>query len=810
MPIINPSINISVGSYGEEYIASFYNYFLDNEPGFRDYSSFYKCGFSSNAIYFNALDDKQETHGLNIDDNISRKDLLEELRNDDAIYFLKNSIYNAYIDLVNLINQLQSNINYNIVNINIIASSFEENCTVLLYQIVEQINILNKSGAISNVSIKVFTVISKNRDLLNTKEQIVTYQNLEEIKTIYSKFDSVLHNVIFIDNQNTSTVFLNINNESIGFVLNEFITYLMTNHYNMIGNLFEANFISLGLGTLIFDKKFFHLFFRSRIIDKLVKAEQISDDIEHKFDTAGYSRLRDDVFYPFFKNEKDVGFVLSELKSKVFPTKYSNTLLEYQFLLSNLLGKHDDINLKQPLTNAEKISLDDIILKVLSADKSITSGQDIDILKYKHRLDEKAHLNIKVEELRKNEKEKAQLKIDRLEEKLNTKHTELEKVFDEESIRESLENEIAEILETIDLLKQNIEENNYDNNELKSLEDRLTNIVILTNLEEGIIKETIRLFEDGKVQVGAMKSKEEIDNNILELQNKKSEFEEERNRSCFKKFFKPNLKREIDELDSQISNCKSNLQNVEAIFKNADTNSKPFYELKKQLEKLYNDLNTSTDRIKRIQIDLNAEFNNANLLNYRFIKHVIDVDILEKYFEKNSENFLDNFPSLFDKIQQINSKDIKLSEKENELTVYLNSILTDSVNEIIDFNIVNYMNGDYDKLNLLKSESIDSIIQDLLNTAKPFFNSVNSYNTNNSHRLMLHNKDIYNSDDVNNLHKSMETCFTATIPQHINTINVNKFSIIKIDVIDDFTSIVKYNESKKVYEEKGSDTIIIK
>ena len=85
MPIINPSINISVGSYGEEYIASFYNYFLDNEPGFRDYSSFYKCGFSSNAIYFNALDDKQETHGLNIDDNISRKDLLEDLRNDDEI-----------------------------------------------------------------------------------------------------------------------------------------------------------------------------------------------------------------------------------------------------------------------------------------------------------------------------------------------------------------------------------------------------------------------------------------------------------------------------------------------------------------------------------------------------------------------------------------------------------------------------------------------------------------------------------------------------------------------------------------------------
>ena len=100
MPIINPSINISIGSYGEKYITSFYNYFLDNEPGFRDYSSFYKYGISNHALFFNTLDEDLKIHDLNIDDNASRKDLLAQLRDDDTIYFVKNSIYNAYTDLV--------------------------------------------------------------------------------------------------------------------------------------------------------------------------------------------------------------------------------------------------------------------------------------------------------------------------------------------------------------------------------------------------------------------------------------------------------------------------------------------------------------------------------------------------------------------------------------------------------------------------------------------------------------------------------------------------------------------------------------
>ena len=306
MTVINPSINISIGNYGKEYITSFHSYFSENEPEFNEYASFYKCGISSDAIYFNFLKEECIKKDLNLDDKFNRRDLFGRLSEEDNIFFLKNSVSNAYTDLVNLINQLGININFGIVNINIITSSFEDNITIILYRLIEQISELSSSGTTKNISVKVFTVISKNKALLNNAEQIITYQNLEETKVIQSKFSSILHNVIFIDNRNTDAVFLNINNDSIGFVLNEFITYLMTNHYQMIGNLFDADFIALGLGTLIFDEKYFSSFFSKKIINQLVVEEQISSPEIETLSTFKYESLRNITLYSFLKGEKDL------------------------------------------------------------------------------------------------------------------------------------------------------------------------------------------------------------------------------------------------------------------------------------------------------------------------------------------------------------------------------------------------------------------------------------------------------------------------------------------------------------------------
>jgi len=257
MGVVNPAINIAIGNYGKEYITSFYNYFIENEPYFKDYSAFYLCGINTEGVFFSKLDDKDNQHIIALEENIDRRALFELLNLEDCQFFFKNSISNAYTDLVNLINLLDTQINFKIININLIISSFEDNVSFLFNELVKQIEYLNNVGIISNVSVKTFVVLSKKQDLLNDSELIITHQNLEEIKTVQNNYDTVFHNTIFIDNLNTEAIFLKLNNNSIGFVLNEFITYLMTNHYKMIGNLPDSKYISLGLGTLFFDKKYF-------------------------------------------------------------------------------------------------------------------------------------------------------------------------------------------------------------------------------------------------------------------------------------------------------------------------------------------------------------------------------------------------------------------------------------------------------------------------------------------------------------------------------------------------------------------------
>ena len=295
-----------------------------------------------------------------------------------------------------MVNQLETNINYEIVNINIVLSVFEENSCLLLNELIKQISSLSDSGAISHISIKAFVIISKSKDLLKTEEQIITYENFEKLKEIKSKFNNIFQNVVFIDNLNKNAVFLDIDEYSIGFVLNEFTTYLMTNHYKMIGNLFNAEFISLGLGTLFFDEKFFLSFFRYKIINKFTEAEQL-DELKKWFKTTEYIDLRDNTFYPFLRNEVDINRVISEIKNRLDNNNF--TLFEYKFLLSNLLGRHDDVLLEKPFNNVEQISLYDLVFNILNNFNQACGGQDLNILSHKSRIDKKIELEAELSNL---------------------------------------------------------------------------------------------------------------------------------------------------------------------------------------------------------------------------------------------------------------------------------------------------------------------------------------------------------------------------------------------------------------------------
>lgn len=226
-------------------------------------------------------------------------------------------------------------------------------------------------------------------------------------------------------------------------------------------------------------------------------------------------------------------------------------------------------------------------------------------------------------------------------------------------------------------------------------------------------------------------------------------------------------------------------------------------------EELYYLLNNSISKITTLNNELNNQFLKTKLLDYLFVKNIISEDILQDFYKCKEDDLQEYYSSLLNEIYKINLLEINKIKKEELFSNYLNTTLNSAINSIVDFNIVEYMNGDYNDLNLFKNESIRVIIDDLLKMSKPFFNACNSFNTNNSHRMMLHNS-IDNTSQVANLHERIKTCFTSAIPQQIDTVNVNKFSIIKIDIIRNFNEIVKYNESKKVYNKLNSDTIIIK
>lgn len=583
----------------------------------------------------------------------------------------------------------------------------------------------------------------------------------------------------------------------------------MTNHYKMIGNLFGADFIALGLGTLMFDKKYFSVFFKNRMINQIILDEQIGNEEIQIFKTTEYESLRNSTLYSFLRGETDFKTVINKLKSRLDTSKNNFTLLEYKFLLSNLLGQHDSVQIKKPYKNIERISLHDIIFKILNDFNAISENKSVNILDLKKRLDDEVELKKEIAKLISLEKEKVLENIKELDIELAALQSEIKSNSEKDISVEDLLQEKSDIIKKINSLKSTIKKSDYENEQLKSFQSKLSEIQSLNKEQNQIVNDTLSQFKEKKI-------KPEIDNFIKpnisrfidELQVKREKIVEAR-KSFFARLFKPGLKSELISIDKEISVNREKLNSIDEKFNEVVNNSTPLFEFVEELEELFKLVISSIERIKEQKTELNKQYSNSNLLDYLFVKNVIDKQKLEHFYSQNENDFKASYSSLLDKIQSISLDDTQFSRKEQDFSKYFDSLLKNKVKSIIQFNIVEYMNGNYNHLNLLKQESIDVIIGDLLKIAKPFFNSDNAFNTNNSHRLMLHNNDVESKAEIDNLHSCIKSCFPSTIPQQIDTLNVNKFSIIKIDVIKDFNHIVKYNESEKVYNKLNSDTIII-
>ena len=211
--------------------------------------------------------------------------------------------------------------------------------------------------------------------------------------------------------------------------------------------------------------------------------------------------------------------------------------------------------------------------------------------------------------------------------------------------------------------------------------------------------------------------------------------------------------------------------------------------------------------IKEKERMFKKEFSNKNLLNYRFVKNIINPNILEEYYLNHENNFNNNFKDIRKVIDYESGSGYSNLKRLENFEEYFNSTLSSTINNIIDFNILEYLNGDYENRGLFIKEDFSDTIQQLLSIAEPFFNADNSFNSNNSHQLMLHNNNVNEDSCLDHVRLKLKRCFPSSVPQQIETKNNNKFSIILIDVIPDFQHIVKYNESEKAYLNAKTESI---
>jgi hypothetical protein len=749
---INPSINISIGDYGEKYLTSFLDYFNEREHDLIEFASFYNIKHLEKEVSIvSDKDDYSEVIPISPVSNL--EDLREQLNKHENASRFQEFINASYIQKVNLFHLIvhlgNVQINFDIINFNIIISGFEEYNSILLEALVNNIKKLNDDRLISSISVKLFVVLPKNDQLLNRKEQVNSYQLLRRVRALREESSDILSNIIFIDDRNTNAIFLGINKKSIGFILNEFITYLMTNHYKMIGNLMNSEFISMGLGTLYFDHSYFKTFFRHKIISKQISNEGFNLNIPS--DISSINEISN-IIKPFITLGKDANNILDEINTKISKVENKkNSLLEYKYTLAAILGRYSDLPSSGKTKNTDKISFYDLIFSFISDFLSLTENESpLNIIAHKCLLDDIIELENEFDSLSKK----------------NTTGIYDIRIGD-------IQNEITNKSELA-------------NKQSRIIEKALSDFRGL-NYQEKIANEIIPEFEE-KIKELRLK--------LNVIQSKKISFIQ-----ILINFIsgKSEKKDEIASYNNQINVLKNQKQQISSLYEATRKKTQPLYTFLEKLEKKYTILSDSINEFKIIGDKFKTDFNKTNLLGYIFVRNIIDKNILENYFERHQIDLLAPIHSLSNEVSKLYSEEKPASKFSN----YIYSKIDDKIESIIDFNILNYLNGDYNALKLFVQSDLKDIILDLMNLSLPFINTDYAHDTNNSHVMKLHNSSDNNL--VEKLNDNLSRLFTASIPQEINTQNTHKFSIIKVDLIKDFDHMVKYNLFKNTDLENEDD-----
>lgn len=640
-------------------------------------------------------------------------------------------VQHAYNGLINLLNERISNIHIAEKHLNIVFSADVPADVEIVLKLIDIVSHLFIQNIISGVRVRCFAVLSDGKGLVMDEKSKVICDSLNRLREIkQSKENYVLSHIFVLDDKNIKTVYLGDGHDYLWFALSEFVIAMMDNQYDILSKLHgNTGFYSFGVGMIYFDKLYFEAFFRKRIIRRRLNEEKILYGADsYIYDLEPYFSW----VHEYLKPSCDDEF---QIDTEAFLDQIDKVKERVREKGDFKLG---DFQFSMQLLMGEDLELGDI-----SPDKIYSVDDMIYSILYSHILT-------------KEEKEENNL--------LDMKHLKAKKA-DIKLLRE--ENSLGSIIKLEEELEQALGHQRKYVTKYMMVTERLS---LKTKIEEMLNNELTVINEKSAVLNGRKKRREE--------------FEQEKSWLC--------RKRSKDRFDIYVNGIelklldlqkkRESLQNIADLIDRLDA----LYDLRNRLNKEKYEIKSRVRSLKSLEV----EENSATSLEYVNLVSILSSNILEEYegahkglLQKGVANQINS--TVFD--EKLSEYDFKQAVREKLHDTVIN--IENGISE--NFDMVEYLSGAYNNLNLFDSLDFNHTLEKLKNLEKPFFNAVNDYVTN-SHHLQYYAKSEVESQEEE-FNKKVKDCYPAAAPVYIKSKSKNKFALISIEVIKNLAYIAKYN-----------------
>jgi len=174
-------------------------------------------------------------------------------------------VQEAYNELITLLNQLDLEVNFNSIHINLFFTVFDKKNNEQVETLIKLINAHKSSNNFSSaISLRCYSILTDGEGIVNGSTLLVK-DNIDKLKSL-KKDDKVLDEIIIVDDKNIRAVFLGKGTNYLTYALKEIVLALMVNEYATTANLQRSGVLSFGLGMVLFDPFYFKAFMKARIL----------------------------------------------------------------------------------------------------------------------------------------------------------------------------------------------------------------------------------------------------------------------------------------------------------------------------------------------------------------------------------------------------------------------------------------------------------------------------------------------------------------------------------------------------------------